>query len=86
MIKNRKIIIERKVSRMEENQEYTKVLQQENENLRNQLKVTEEDRDEAKLDVQKILVRYIELLAEKEGKSSKEIFKEIGEDINKILI
>lgn len=71
---------------MEENQEYTKVLQQENENLRNQLKVTEEDRDEAKLDVQKILVRYIELLAEKEGKSSKEIFKEIGEDINKILI
>lgn len=69
----------------EEMNKYIEALKQENANLDAQIKVIEEDRDQTKLDLQHIMAKYIELLAEKEGKTQEEIYGEISEEIKNIL-
>jgi hypothetical protein len=69
----------------EEMKQYVITLKTENENLRQQIEVITDDRDQSKLGLQHILSKYIELLAEKEGKVKEEILSEIGEDFKNIL-
>lgn|GEM_PF-6529529 len=64
---------------------YIKELEMENENLRSQLKVVEEDRDESKLALGNILGKYLELYAEKNGIDKKDLLNEIGQNMKKIM-
>lgn len=70
---------------IDETQKYIKGLRIENEQLRRQLQVTEEDRDQAKQDAMKYAAKFLELYAEKNGLKVEDLTKEIGEEMRKIL-
>ncbi|AVP66021.1 hypothetical protein C3B64_17945 [Clostridium botulinum] len=62
-----------------------KNLLQENKNLKEKLRIIEEDQDELKLALHIVTVHCCHLIGEKEGKKVEDIYKEINKRITALL-
>lgn len=64
---------------------YMKNLLQENENLKEKLKLVEEDRDELKVALHIVMVHCCHLIGERENKKVEDIYKEISKSVNMLM-
>lgn len=70
---------------IDETQRYYEGLKLENEQLRRQLEVVEEDRDQSKQDAMRYAAKFLELYAQINGLKVEDLTKEIGEEMHKTL-
>lgn len=82
---NKKLDVNKIEVAIDEREAYMEFLKQENEQLRRQLEVVEEDRDQSKQDAMRYAAKFLELYAEKNGLKIEDLTKDIGEEMHKIL-